>query len=405
MENNLLDLLVRLVLASSAAIVLTLLLRRPLRHLAGAAAAYGCWLLVPVVLLAAALPAVRSAPALVRAMAPALQAPTLAAVSVPAGSAGAGWVLLAWAGGALASAALLLAGQRAFVRSLGNLRERDGIFLAANERHGPALLGLWRPRIVVPSDFEVRYSAAEQALIIAHEQLHAERRDPAANAALALLQCAFWFNPLMHIAASRFRFDQELACDAAVMARHGGQRQAYAAAMLKTRVAGAPALATCHWQSSHPLKERIMQLKQTIPGAARRRAGHLVVALLACTSMLGTVAARAGTAPAGGGDYLLSVQFVPGADNAAPAVPVKAGADTTLFSKQPGAGWSGTFRVIPAEDGMVYVKMKITQENGAQTAPTLLMRLGEKAGVESNGKPGEPAFKIGIMVTRPAPGA
>ena len=75
----------------------------------------------------------------------------------------------------------------------------------------------------VPADFAARYSADEQDLIIAHERQHAARHDPAANALLALLQCAFWFNPLMHLAASRFRFDQELACDAAVMARHGAR--------------------------------------------------------------------------------------------------------------------------------------------------------------------------------------
>ena len=42
---------------------------------------------------------------------------------------------------------------------------------------------------------------------------------PEANAVLTSLQCISWFNPPMHLAASRCRFDQELACDADVMAR------------------------------------------------------------------------------------------------------------------------------------------------------------------------------------------
>lgn len=397
MEPSLLDLLVRLALAASAAIVLVLLLRRPLRRLAGAGAAYQCWLLVPIALLAAALPALGAAPALMLAVAPALNPATLAVHAAPAGSAWLHCLVLAWAGGALVSAVLLALGQRAFVRGMGTLREQDGIFFAQSVRYGPALLGL-----VVPADFAVRYSAAEQALIIAHEQCHAARHDPAANAALALLQCALWFHPLVHFGAARCRFDQELACDAAVMSRHGAL-QAYAAALLKTGSSGAPALATCHWQSTHPLKERIMQLKHTPPGAARRRTGHLIVALLACAGVLGTVAARA-AAPAGHGDYLLAVQFADGAANA-PGVPVKAGQETRLSWKQPGAGWSGTFAVMPAKDDTVFVTMKITQEDGKVVAPSLLMRLGERAAVESHGKPGEPGFRIGVTVTRAVPGA
>lgn len=401
MTNNLLELFVRLALSGSAAIVLALLLRHPLRRLAGAHAAYQCWLMVPLALAAAALPALHNASAL--ALAAPVRAAVLVASAAPGESASPAWLLLAWAAGALASAIMLALGQRGYVRSLGALRASDGIFVAANDRHGPALLGLWRPLIVVPSDFATRYSEREQALIIAHEQLHAQRRDPLANAALALLQCGFWFNPLIHIAASRFRFDQELACDAAVMARHQGQRQDYAAAMLKTQSAGAPALATCHWQSCHPLKERIMQLKQSSPGAARRRAGQLVVALFACASVFGTMAARGATAPAGKGDYQLAVQLAPGAET--PVVLAKANEDVALNWKQPGAGWSGTFRVIPAKDNMVYVKMNVTQENGKKIAPTLMMRLGETGRVKSGGNPGEPVLEIGVTVTRAAPGA
>ncbi|MES2017148.1 MAG: M56 family metallopeptidase [Pseudomonadota bacterium] len=399
MVSELLDLLVRLTLAASAATVLALLLRHPLRRLAGANAAYQCWLIVPVALLAAALPALRSAPAMVLALAPPAKAAALVSSAKLTSGNSLAWVLLVWVAGALASMALLVLGQRAYVRSLGTLRANDGVLVAANAQQGPALLGLWRPVIVVPSDFATRYNAHEQALIVAHEQQHLLRRDPLANAALALLQCALWFNPLIYIAASRCRFDQELACDAAVMARHGSLRQHYAAAMLKTQSAGAPALATCHWQSSHPLKERIMQLKKTSPGATRRRAGHLIVALFACASVLGTLAARADTAPAGKPAYVLAVEFAPGTQTA--GAPVKADEEVAINWKQPGASWSGTFRVLPASDDTVIVKMKITGENGKVTAPTLLMRLGEGGRVEST----EPPFKIGITVTRAASGS
>ena len=72
-----------------------------------------------------------------------------------------GWREL-WSG-----AALQWRAQRAFLRAA-----RDG-------RAGPAVLGLIRPRIVMPAD-DGRYAAEERALIRAHEREHIARRDPAA---------------------------------------------------------------------------------------------------------------------------------------------------------------------------------------------------------------------------------
>ena len=396
---DLLDLLVRLALASSGAIMLVLLARAPLRRFAGAANGYLCWLAVPAALLAAALPAFAVAPVAMLAFAPTLKASALVASVAPATLGTLDWLARAWVGGVVATALLFLFGQRAFVRSLGTFTGRDGVFYAANSRHGPALLGLFRPVIVVPADFARRYSADEQALIIAHEQQHASRRDPAANAALAELQCAFWFNPLMHIAASRFRFDQELACDADVMARHGEQRQSYAAAMLKTQVTGAAALATCHWQSSHPLKERIMHLQHTLTNSRRRRSGRLIAALIACASVLGTVSARTGSADA----YDIAVQFAEGAGNTSAKVRVKAGEDFALRWDQAGQSWKGVFNVTSAPGEAVMVKMKVTEESGKVITPALLLRLGQ-AGSARDGEAPKPAFQIGLTVTRAAGG-
>jgi bla regulator protein blaR1 len=357
---------------------------------------------VPLALLAAGLPA-RMPPAMTLDMAPVLHAagPGVAAAVAPLSTEWSDWAVRLWSSGVLATLTWLVLAQTHFVRSLGALAERGGIHVAASRKAGPALLGLWRPIVVVPADFRERYSEAEQALIIAHEQMHAARCDPAANALLAVLRCAFWFNPLMHLAASRFRFDQELACDAAVMQRHGAHSQAYASAMLKTQTANAPAFATCNWQASHPLKERIMNLKHTARSTVRRRLGHLIVALLAGASMLGTVAVRAETAKSAE-MYEVSVKFAEGEGNTASAVPVKAGEEFALKWAQPGAGWKGVFRVETATATTVSVKMNLTQEDGNVIKPELLLKLGERGAVEVGGKDGKPSLKIGITVTRPA---
>ena len=399
MESNLFDLLLRLTFAGSAAMVLVLLLRKPLRRLAGAQAAYLCWLVVPLVLLAAALP-VRMAPALAVDVTPVLQATGagFGAVATPLALQWSDWAVRLWACGALATLVIMVLAQRSFVRALGVLVERAGVHTASGTSTGPALLGLWRPIVVVPSDFRERYSEAEQALIVAHEQMHAARHDPAANALLALMRCAFWFNPLVHVAAARFRFDQELACDAAIMDRHGAHSQAYASAMLKTQTASAPAFAACNWQSCHPLKERIMNLKHTARSTARRRAGHLIIALLAGACMLGTAAVHAETAK-NADTYSLKVKFAEG-DGTTPLMQVHAGEDIAVNWKQPGLGWKGVFRVDRASADTVMVRMKITPEKGDVIAPSLLLKLGEAGAVEVSGKDGKPDLKVGVTVTR-----
>jgi bla regulator protein BlaR1 len=279
--SDVMALLVEATLASSAAIVLVLALRGPLRRRFGAATAYAAWWLVPAALVAVALPA-----AVAPVGAPAMQGGTAAAggAGVAAMSAGAAFDLAllqvgAWLGGALAVAAWLAVQQRRFRRSLGPLHRRsDGVLQAASTAGLPAALGLLRPQVVVPVDFERRYSAPERELMLAHELSHVRHGDLHANALVAALRCLFWFNPLVPLAARHFRHDQELACDARVIARHPGSRRAYGEAMFRTQLAAQPLPLGCHWGFSHPLKERIAMLKQPVPTLARKTGGVLAVA-------------------------------------------------------------------------------------------------------------------------------
>lgn len=272
-------LLAQATLGASAAIVLVFLLRAPLRRGFGAAAAYALWLLVPAASLAPWLPLPPALPA------EALLAPVSAGMEASLapvrrdGSELAAW-LAAWATGALALLLVQAARQWRFRRRLGVLTARsDGAFAAAVD--GPAVLGLLRPRILVPRDFDQRFTEHERALVLAHERVHIRRGDVPATALATLLQCLFWFNPLAHLALARFRRDQELACDAAVVARHPAARRDYARAMLNSQLAAPGLPVGCTWQSGHPLKERIMLLKHPVPGRLRRSAGAVLAVSLA----------------------------------------------------------------------------------------------------------------------------
>lgn len=272
------DWLLESTLAGTAAILLVLALRRPLRRLSGAGPAYALWMLVPAALVAVGLPAatepllpgvVRVLPGLVAPMAPASPGGAFApSLLLPA----------AWAAGALAMAAWLGSQQRRFLAGLGPLRRRPDGYYQSIAVHGlPAVVGL-RPRIVLPGDFERRYGAAERELVLAHEVEHLRRGDLPASGLALLLRVLFWFNPLVHYAAARFRHDQELACDAAVLRRFPTRRRDYGDAMLKTQLADQPLPLGCHWFGSHPMKERFAMLKLAPPSPRRRIAGLALVA-------------------------------------------------------------------------------------------------------------------------------
>lgn len=409
MANELFGLLMRLTLASTAALLAVLFLRRPLRALFAAQLSYAVWLLVPAALLAASLPTLGvTQPSLVVLVPAQSMAELTAPLLRPSSPDWTGFLLAAWLLGAATLAALFGCAQRRYVRSLGCLSERDGLWHASTAQSGPALLGLFKPKIVVPADFALRYDDMEQALIVAHEKRHSRRADPLANAMAALLQCLFWFNPLIHLAAPRFRFDQELACDAAVMEGHPGRAQAYAGAMLKTQDGGASELAACHWQSSHPLKERIMNLNQGAPARSRRLFGRLLIASLLCATAAGAVLARADSSAAGANyDVKLELEVVlrdtSGVTRTvrmSPRLLVHQDKMFAVRNEQQGVNMVGEFWISDAGNESVSVRMKLKNNGKVVGAPSILSELGASSTVTIGAKTDAEAYKLVLTVER-----
>lgn len=261
-----------------------LLLRKPWRRLAGAQAACALWLLPPWLALVALLPS--SAGLLVPAL-PTLAVPpptpVSALIGLPAAASSDGWRigwLDLWLAGVFTVALVQTARHRRYQR---HLLGRDRRSWLAPPGDSPGLLGLWRPRLVLPLDFRQRFGADERRWIVAHEAAHARRFDNPARLLAAALGGLAWFNPLAWIAVTLLRHDQELACDAAVMRRYPGSWRRYGLAMLKLDGAASLPPAASAWGSPHPLKQRIMLLKQSAPGAGTRRAARLALVLCAVT--------------------------------------------------------------------------------------------------------------------------
>jgi beta-lactamase regulating signal transducer with metallopeptidase domain len=315
MTSDLLLLLLRANVVAAVVILAILALRPFVTRQFGARVTYALWAIVPLAVAASLLPARRvvlapdaalsvvsaqRAAALPRTLEPDAFAPE------PVGSIAAfdpePWLLAIWALGVAASLAVLAWRQANFRRSLGVLRADGGVYRAEASGVGPAVVGALFPRIVAPADFETRFDADERRLVLAHEETHFRRGDPLVNAAVAVARCLCWFNPMVHVAAFYVRLDQELACDAAVVARFPADRRRYAEAMLKTGLAPMAAPLACYWpaRSAHPMKRRIAMLKAPAPTDRRRLAGLALVA--AVSGGVGVVAwaaqpARIETAP------------------------------------------------------------------------------------------------------------
>lgn len=411
-------LLAEATLASSMALLLVLGLRRLLRATLGASAAYGLWMCVPAALLAVLLP---------RGTETALVLPVtwqVAPVAVISGmpQAQASWdwrELLAalWLAGVCASAMLLACQQRRFHRGLGTLRRRDdGLYQSTIASAGlPAVAGTLRPRILLPADFEQRYTGQERELVIAHERLHVRRGDLAANAFAALLLCLFWFNPLLHIALRRFRLDQELACDEQVIARHPEARRRYGEAMLKTQFDPSPLPLGCHWQARHPILERIDMLKRPTPSplhwalatllaiSLSAAAGYTAWATQPASATIASAPTPAVAAAVQEGAFLLTRQSTHDSVEGSGVLSqwVAPGEPAVSIVGTGTDQWKSTATVeTGAQPGTALVRLRIERgDPGTVVAePVLAVREGEAAAVEKRDDAGKVVFRTQLLV-------
>jgi bla regulator protein BlaR1 len=382
------------IVAITFAVLIVLGLRSTLRRRFGATHAYALWLLVPLTLCACLLPGWMP-----RAVLPVVVlnlAPVVASAShlVPLAKTVDYIPLIIgiWIAGGICFGAFQCWQQWRFVSGLGRL-ERVGVVYRAQSKHiGPALVGLLRPKIVVPFDFASRYSPVEQDLILAHECAHLQRGDLIANAFCALLQTVFWFHPLMYVGALCFRADQELACDASVMRSHRSMRKTYAETMLKTQTLDFALPAGCRWQSKQLLKERIMQLNRQSPSPAARQIGGAIVTAMICLIVCGAWAAQSSpTLPAADANTkpIYDVSMTVKLNGDARNIKIKAHDGEQFVIKQ-GEGddqWEETV-VLHANAGNAFMlETAIKHKNEMVGHPSLLLHEGQPATIAIGAEP------------------
>jgi len=126
-------------------------------------------------------------------------------------------------------------------RVMVSINERDNIWIC-DQINSPFILGVFRPRIYMPSGM-----AEEQAAyVIAHEQAHLHRHDHWWKPFGFFLLAIYWFNPLIWVAYILLSRDIELACDEKVIqSMETPDKQAYSEALLvcsvnRRRIAACP---------------------------------------------------------------------------------------------------------------------------------------------------------------------
>ena len=279
---DLVEALLRITLGGSLAVLIVLTLRRPVRGRFGARAAYALWAAVPLACLVSLAPPLRTG----------LYGAIAGPGAVSAGSLAA--LALVWGAGALAAAVVVAARQRRFLKALGTQSlDEDGLpllYALDGSQIGPAVVGTFNPRIVLPANFAARYSDEERRLVLAHERAHLFSHHPQVNALAAAMQCLNWFNPLAHLAARALRIDQELAADEAVVVQYPQGGRTYAEAILKTQLAVQGLPLGCQWptRAGHPLRQRIALLQA--PGMGQGGRGLAAAAVMGLCLFAGAAA-------------------------------------------------------------------------------------------------------------------
>jgi hypothetical protein len=150
---------------------------------------------------------------------------------------------------------------------------------------GPAVFGLLRPVIVVPS-WLIHSPAEVRQLALLHEREHVAARDPLMLAMSAALLAITPWNPASWWMFARLRAAVELDCDRRVL-RRGASVGAYGAMLLGVAGRGSsPMLAAALVEPAVLLERRILAMTRNQP----RRRGARTVAFLAAGSIAALVA-------------------------------------------------------------------------------------------------------------------
>ncbi len=114
------------------------------------------------------------------------------------------------------------------------IKRKVGLFACRGDAFStPAVIGILRPRIILPRATADTWDAREIEPLIVHELVHIRRGDLFANWFQILVHAAFFFHPAVWLANSRIRAAREEICDDLSIARLSEEREWYSRSMIR----------------------------------------------------------------------------------------------------------------------------------------------------------------------------
>ncbi len=163
----------------------------------------------------------------------------------------------------------------------------------------PIAFGFFSPRIYIPGLFYELFTIKQQQLIIAHEQTHCDRYDPALRLTYKIINNIFWFHPVFYWLNQAMKNDQETSCDQLVI-RNKGEALEYSKLLLAINQSVQSTTSELNLRtdtselycsSTSLLKERILMIKKLNPenkGHVRAWLGTAILSLAALGLMTTT---------------------------------------------------------------------------------------------------------------------
>jgi bla regulator protein blaR1 len=161
----------------------------------------------------------------------------------------------------------------------------------------PALVGVFRPVLLLPNGIDEHLTRAQLDAVVAHELTHWRRHDNLTAGLHMLVEAVLWFHPLVWWIGARLIEERERACDEAVV-REGHEGRAYAEAILNVCERYVASRLECAaGVSGADLKRRVLEIARNkvmsvLPIEKKLLLGTLALATVLVPVVFGAVSGR-----------------------------------------------------------------------------------------------------------------
>lgn len=121
----------------------------------------------------------------------------------------------------------------------------------------PVSYGVFKKVILLPVDYEEKYTHGELYLLLLHEMAHIKHGDTVKLCMINLAECFLWITPAMRLFIKNFKRDSEVLCDNCVIGLQSDERDTYGNLILKECVRKNTSFGFSFSDSYHTIENRL----------------------------------------------------------------------------------------------------------------------------------------------------